>query len=78
MRLNRQSEIAIGVLVACARSQMRKITTLQAAEASATERTIFPDITPPFRPLLSSWARPKPPSSPSWADTASPISYPAR
>ncbi|MFB9792684.1 hypothetical protein [Shinella granuli] len=36
MRLNRQSEIAIGILVACARSPMRKITTLQAAEASAT------------------------------------------
>lgn len=38
MRLNRQSEIAIGILVACARSQMRKITTLQAAEASATSK----------------------------------------
>lgn len=38
MRLNRQSEIAIGILVACARSPMRKITTLQAAEASATTK----------------------------------------
>lgn len=38
MRLNRQSEIAIGILVASARAQMRKITTLQAAEASATSK----------------------------------------
>lgn len=38
IRLNRQSEIAIGILVACARSPMRKITTLQAAEVSATSK----------------------------------------
>ncbi len=38
MRLTRQSEIAIGILVACARSPMRKITTLQAAEASVTTK----------------------------------------
>lgn len=38
MRLNRQSEIAIGILAACARSPMRKIRTLQAAEASATTK----------------------------------------
>lgn len=38
MRLTRQSEIAIGILTACARSPMRRITTLQAAEASASTK----------------------------------------
>ena len=38
MRLNRQSEIAIGILVACARSPSRRIRTLQAAEASAATK----------------------------------------
>ncbi|WLD96304.1 Rrf2 family transcriptional regulator [Agrobacterium leguminum] len=36
MRLNRQSET--GILAACARSQINKITTLQAAEASSTTK----------------------------------------
>ncbi|MBD9388526.1 Rrf2 family transcriptional regulator [Agrobacterium sp. AGB01] len=38
MRLTRRSEVAIGILTACARSPMHRIRTLQAAKAAGTTK----------------------------------------